>query len=126
VRTALAREGEQLAADHLVHTHGFARVAVNLRVAVEDVRGELDVVVQDARIGLLVVCEVKTRTVGSGAEALISLGERQQRRIRRLTGVLLATGGLSARRVRFDLIAVDVLSRAVDAPRRLTHVADAW
>jgi len=115
-----------LAADHLVRAHGFARVAVNLRVAVEDVRGELDVVVQDARSGLLVVCEVKTRTGGSGAEAVASLGERQQRRIRRLTGVLLATGRLRARRVRFDLIAVDVLSRAASAPRRLTHVPDAW
>jgi putative endonuclease len=118
--------GERLAAEHLVAVHGFTLVALNLRVAVEDLRGELDVVVSDPRTGLLVVCEVKSRTAGSGAEALVALGVRQQQRIRRLTGVLLATGRLRGRRVRFDLVAVDALSRGAGASLRSTHLADAW
>lgn len=106
-----------------MQVHGLALVAVNLRVAVEDVRGELDVVVHDPRSGLLVVCEVKARTTGPAGDALHALGERQQRRIRRLTAVLLATGRLRARRVRFDLVAVDAPSHGAG---RLTHLLDAW
>jgi putative endonuclease len=133
-RVALARAGETLAVRHLADVHGLATVATNLRVAVEDLRGELDVVMADPHGGLLVVCEVKTRTAGPGRGALDALGPAQRARIRRMTAVLLADGTLAARRVRFDLVTVDVAPRrdARDAarpaarPAVLRHVVDAW
>lgn len=121
-RAHLARTGERLAAAHLVELHGLELLALNHRVAVEDVRGELDVIARDRRTGLLVICEVKSRSAQASGGALAKLGWRQQTRIRRMTAVLLATGFLAAGRVRFDLVAVDVAgSRAA-----LTHLEDAW
>jgi putative endonuclease len=128
----LARSGERLAAVHLVEVHGLEIVALNHRVAVEDVRGELDIVARDRRSGLLVVCEVKSRTGRAPGGSIVTLGVRQQARIRRMTGVLLATGSLRATRVRFDLVAVDVPSSAPGGGRgaagraELLHLADAW
>ena len=120
-RTALARVGERLAAEHLADRHDLEVVATNLRVAVEDLRGELDVVMRDHR-GLLVVCEVKARTRAGGAGALEVLGARQRGRIRRMTAVLLADGTLRARSVRFDLVTLDVAPDVL----RLAHLAGAW
>ena len=125
-RTALARAGERLAADHLVDAHGLTIVATNLRVALEDLRGELDVVAQDERTGLLVVCEVKSRTRASGAGASEALGARQQARIRRMTSVLLAQRRLRARRVRFDLVAVDLGGASAGTSATLHHHVGAW
>jgi putative endonuclease len=128
----LARSGERLAAVHLVEVHGLELVALNHRVAVEDVRGELDIVARDRRSGLLVVCEVKSRTGRAHGGSVVTLGARQQARIRRMTAVLLATGSLRATGVRFDLVAVDVPSSApggggAAAGRAvLRHLADAW
>jgi Holliday junction resolvase-like predicted endonuclease len=107
-------------------------LALNHRIAVEDVRGELDVVAFEPRTRLLVVCEVKARSDRAGGSgrgrgpggALVALGPRQQARIRRMTAVLLASGTLRASRVRFDLVAVDVSSTSGRA--ELAHVADAW
>ncbi len=124
-RVLLARTGEQLAVRHLVEVHGLETVAMNLRVAVEGLRGELDVVVRDPRTGLLVVCEVKSRTAASGG-ALEALGARQRARIRRMAGVLLADRTLSARRVRFDLVTLDVGGRRADPVATLQHLAGAW
>ncbi len=131
-RTRLARTGERLAAVHLVEVHGLELLALNHRVAVEDVRGELDVVARDRRSGLLVICEVKSRTGRSSEGALATLGLRQQARIRRMTAVLLATGALRATSVRFDLVAVDVPSSppgpggGMAGRAELTHLSDAW
>jgi Holliday junction resolvase-like predicted endonuclease len=125
-RSGLARAGEQLAAAHLVHVHGLLPVALNLRVAVEGLRGELDVVVRDPCSGLLVVCEVKSRTAAGGAGAVESLGARQQARIRRMTGVLLAEGTLRADGVRFDLITLDLPTRRSGGVAAVRHLAGAW
>ena len=125
-RVALARAGERLAAAHLVEAHGLTIVATNLRVALEDLRGELDVVAHDERTGLLVVCEVKSRTRATGAGASEALGARQQVRIRRMTSVLLAQRRLHARRVRFDLVAVDLGVPSAGASATLLHHAGAW
>ncbi len=125
-RAALGRAGERLALTHLVQVHGLVLVATTLRVAVEDLRGELDVVVRDPRSGTLVVCEVKTRTGSVAGGALAAFGPRQQARIRRMTAVLLASGQLQGRRVRFDLITVDVASPQPGADVRLDHLPDAW
>jgi putative endonuclease len=127
-RSVLARAGERLAARHLVEAHGLEPVAQNLRVAVEGLRGELDVIVRDPLSGLLVVCEVKARTGASGGGALEALSARQQVRIRRMVAVLLADGRLNARSVRFDLIALDAHGEARRAGARATlrHLAGAW
>jgi putative endonuclease len=125
-RAALARAGEGIAAAHLADVHGLAPVAMNLRVAVEELRGELDVVMRDARSGLLVVCEVKTRTGASGAGALEALGARQRARIRRMTAVLLADGTLRARGVRFDLVTIDVAAPGRGGAAAVRHLAGAW
>jgi putative endonuclease len=124
-RTRLARAGERLAAGHLTDVHGLEVLALNHRVSIEDVRGELDVIARDVRSGLLVICEVKARARRStGGGALDALGPRQQARIRRMATVLLATGALRGSRVRFDLVAVD-LNR--DGQRaELVHLVGAW
>ena len=130
-RTRLARSGERLAAAHLVEAHRLEVVALNRRVAFEDVRGELDVIARDPRTGLLVICEVKSRSARAPGGALVTLGPKQQSRIRRMTAVLLATGDLRATRIRFDLVAIDVAPTApgaggVGSRAELTHIADAW
>jgi len=124
-RTALARAGEALAVAHLTEVHGLAVVATNLRVAVEDLRGELDVVMRDRR-GLLVVCEVKARTATADRGALDALGAAQRARIRRMTAALLADGTLRAQQVRFDLVTVDVPRRPHGRAALLEHRAGAW
>lgn len=123
---AFARAGERLAAEHLDTEHGLALVALNLRVSVEGLRGELDVVATDHRTGLLVVCEVKSRTAATGAGALETLSPRQQQRIRRMTGLLLADRTLVARGVRFDLVTIDRPARGAGATVTLRHLAGAW
>ena len=129
-RVALARNTERIAAEHLAGVHGLVTVARNLRVAVDDLRGELDVVAADRGSGLLVVCEVKARTRqprgrGLRPEAAEMLGARQRARIRRMTAVLLADGTLRARAVRFDLVTVDVGADGVQGAR-CRHLAGAW
>jgi len=123
-RTRLARSGERLAAGHLADMHGLDILALNHRIAVDDVRGELDVVALDRRSRLLVVCEVKSRSSRTPGGALVALGVRQQARIRRMTAVMLATTALRAAGVRFDLVAVDVTGS--DGRAEFVHLPDAW
>jgi putative endonuclease len=125
-RAALGRAGERLALQHLVADHGFAPVVTNLRVAVEDLRGELDLVVRDPRSRTLVVVEVKTRSGQAAGGAAVTLGPRQQARIRRMTAYLLASGQLQGRQVRFDLVTVDVVAPRLGTAVRLGHLPDAW
>jgi Holliday junction resolvase-like predicted endonuclease len=124
-RAALGRAGEDAALAHLVAVHGLDPVARNRRVAVDGLRGELDLVLRDPRSGVLVVCEVKVRRgAGRLGGAVAALGPQQSVRIRRLTGALLATTGLRATAVRLDLVAVDVPHGA--GPAALTHLHAAW
>jgi putative endonuclease len=125
-RVVLARTGERLAVEHLVRAHGLVLVATNLRVSIEGLRGELDVVMRDVSSGALVVCEVKSRTGASGAGAVESLGARQRARIRRMTAALLADGALRARCVRFDLVTLDVSARRPGGEGRLGHLVGAF
>ena len=125
-RTALARAGERAAAAHLTTVHGLTVVATNLRVTIDELRGELDVVASDGRGRLLVVCEVKARTRSPHGEAGEALGVRQQLRIRRLTAALLADGTLRGGRVRFDLVSADVTPGRTARVAALTHRAGAW
>ncbi len=124
-RQALGRAGEDAALAHLVAVHGLDPVTRNRRIAVEGLRGELDLVLRDPRSGVLVVCEVKVRrAAGPLGGAVAALGPRQSLRIRRLTAALLATSDLSATAVRLDLVAVDVPRGA--GPAALVHLHAAW
>lgn len=125
-RARLGACGEQLAAFHLEQHDGLEIIARNWRVTLDELRGELDVVARDPHDGTVVVCEVKTRRDAAGRDGAVgALGPRQQARIRRMVGVLLATGELRARRVRFDLIALDLTARAGHDAERTPRGADA-
>jgi putative endonuclease len=81
--------------------HGFVVLARNWRRPF----GELDLVV--GRSGLVVFCEVKTRTrsdFGGGAAAVTPA---KQARIRRLAAEWLVTEHHPPVEVRFDVVAVD-------------------
>ncbi len=98
-RQARGRRGEDLAADWYTR-RGFRVVDRNWRSR----RGELDLVVRSG--GLLVFCEVKTRSsdrFGTPAEAVT---RDKQLRIRRLASEWMAEADTHARRVRFDVAAV--------------------
>ena len=124
-RGRLGRAGEDAALVHLTGVHRLELVARNRRIAVDDLRGELDLVLRDPRSGVLVVCEVKVRrAAGHLGGAVAALGPRQSARIRRLTAALLATTALRAPAVRLDLVAVDVPRGG--GPASLTHLHAAW
>ncbi len=99
-RSELARAGEE-AALQAYRRRGYSLVARNWRCPL----GELDLVV--ARGGLLVVCEVKTRSgsaLGGGYEAVTP---RKRERIRRLAAAFLqALDGDQPLAVRFDVASV--------------------
>jgi putative endonuclease len=96
----LGRDGEARVADHY-RARGYTVVAQNWRAGRT---GEIDLVL--ARDGIVVICEVKTRTsarFGTPAEAV---DWRKQRRLRTLAVQFLAEHDLRARLVRFDVAAV--------------------
>jgi putative endonuclease len=114
----LGAAGERLAAQHLVRDHGLTIVARNWRLAAGELRGELDLVAIDEAAGLLVVGEVKTRRDAARfGGAIESLGPRQRRRLRALTGAYLRETGARYAQVRLDLLAIDVGREA-----SLTHL----
>ena len=98
-RQRRGRRGEDLAAQWYVR-RGFRVVDRNWRSR----RGELDLVLEAN--GLLVFCEVKTRSsdrFGTPAEAVT---RDKQRRVRRLAGEWMTVHRTRARRVRFDVASV--------------------
>jgi putative endonuclease len=98
-RSARGRDGE-LAALRVYQRRGFRVLAQNWRCPV----GELDLVLD--RGGLLVFCEVKTRTgaaFGGGYEAVTW---SKRRRLRRLAQAFLASTASSHHGIRFDVASV--------------------
>jgi len=98
-RAVLGAHGED-ATLALYRGAGFRLLARNWRCPA----GELDLVVQ--RAGLIVVCEVKTRSgsaFGGGYEA-VSWSKR--RRLRRLAEIFLTQRGRVGAEVRFDVASV--------------------
>ncbi len=101
VRRALGDWGERLAAAHLAAA-GMVLLDRNWRTAA----GEIDIVARDG--DAVVFCEVKTRrgtTFGDGTEGVT---EAKTRRLRQLATQWLATSGIRARCVRFDVVSVMV------------------
>jgi putative endonuclease len=98
-RQALGARGEALAADWYTE-HGFTVLDRNWRSRT----GELDVVV--GAPGVVVFCEVKTRTTdayGVGAEAVTPT---KQQRIRRLASEWLAAQPGTRGELRFDVVSI--------------------
>lgn len=98
-RSARGRDGED-AALGVYRRRGFRVVARNWRCPI----GELDLVLE--RGGLLVFCEVKTRTgaaFGGGYEAV---NWSKRRKLRQLAEAFLASGSSRASGVRFDVASV--------------------
>jgi putative endonuclease len=99
VRSTRGRVGEEAALD-LYERRGFRAVARNWRCAL----GELDLVLE--RGGLLVFCEVKTRSgpaFGGGYEAVTW---SKRRKLRQLAETFLAARRPRHSRVRFDVASV--------------------
>ena len=80
---------------------GYSTVARNWRCPI----GEIDLVVM--RGGLLVFCEVKTRSGGAFGGGFEAVTGRKQRKLRQLAEVFLLTEGVDPARVRFDVASVD-------------------
>jgi putative endonuclease len=98
-RSTRGRVGEQAALD-LYERRGFRALARNWRCPL----GELDLVLE--RGGLLVFCEVKTRSgpaFGGGYEAVTW---SKRRKLRQLAEAFLAAGPSRHARVRFDVASV--------------------
>jgi putative endonuclease len=115
-RAQLGAAGEELAVRHL-EAAGMVILDRNWRCAVDDVRGELDVVARDG--DALVVCEVKTRRGAGAGTPLEAITPRKLAQLRRLAGVWLARSGLRAREVRLDAVGVQLSD---GGPPRIQHV----
>lgn len=117
-RRRLGQIGEDLAAEHFQRL-GFEVVDRNYRTR----HGELDLVLQDARI--LVFCEVKTRRAGGG-EPFWSLRADKQAQVRRMALQWLrdAPERPYAEQLRFD--AVGVVVDPGGALVRLDHIEAAF
>ena len=99
----LGRIGEQIAVRYL-ESLGYEIVDRNWRLAVEGLRGEVDVVARQGETW--VFCEVKTRRRSEdGDEALLAVTPAKQRQLRRLAAAYLAAADAHGT-IRFDVVAV--------------------
>lgn len=106
---SLGTVGEELAARHLVVDDRLTVVTRNWRLAAGELRGELDVVAVDAAAGTVVVCEVKARRDAARfGGALAAVSPRKRAKVRALTAAFLREARLPYRRVRLDVIAIDL------------------
>ena len=98
-RRALGARGESLAGDWYV-ARGYTVLARNWRTR----SGELDLVLESG--GVIVFCEVKTRTsdaFGAGVEAVT---REKQLRLRRLAAQWLEVQDRPHRGLRFDVVSI--------------------
>ena len=98
-RRVLGTTGEAAAAS-VYERAGWSVLARNWRCR----EGELDLVL--GRDGVLVFCEVKTRTTDRYGGAAAAVTASKQSRIRRLAMRWLADTGARARKLRFDVAVV--------------------
>jgi putative endonuclease len=102
-RIEMGRRGEDAAAAYLERI-GMSLEARNWRCPM----GEIDVVARDGEV--LVLCEVKTRRSERAGSAEEAVSATKQRKLVRLAEAYLASGGPAPVSVRFDVVAIRVLS----------------
>lgn len=120
-RAAVGARGEQLACDFLTSL-GLEVVARNWRIALGELRGELDVVALDHGNRQVVVVEVKARSGGGFGGPLAAVTPRKQARIRQLAVMFLVEARLPYPHVRFDVVGV----RFDHDPPGIQHVMEAF
>lgn len=98
-RLARGREGEDAAA-RVFERRGFRVLARNWRCPL----GELDLVLE--KDGLLVFCEVKTRSGASFGGGYESVTWAKRRKLRHLAEAFLAAHAPEHRQIRFDVASV--------------------
>lgn len=111
-RVALGRYGEQLAARHLTDL-GMVVLDRNWRCDA----GEIDLVLRDG--GVLVVCEVKTRTSTAFGTPHEAITAAKLARLRRLAARWVSAHDLRPRDIRIDLVAI---VRPRRGPSEVDHV----
>jgi putative endonuclease len=114
-RSALGSAGEQLVCSHL-EQQGFSLVARNVRVG----RLEIDLIAR--RGGLLVFCEVRTRSSAAFVDAIDTIDRAKQTRIRRAAELWLLRQRLEPGEIRFDAASVLVTGDR----RELSYYEDAF
>ncbi len=102
-RKEMGRRGEDAAAAYLERV-GMSIEARNWRCSI----GEVDIIARDG--ATLVLCEVKTRRSERAGTAEEAVSPTKQRRIARLAEVYLASMGAGTDSVRFDVVAIRILS----------------
>jgi putative endonuclease len=102
-KDSLGRYGEALAVRHLCAA-GLEILDRNWRSPDRSVRGELDIVARDA--GVLVFCEVKTRSSTAYGLPAEALSRTKQAKVRALARVWLDTHSHPWSEVRFDVVSV--------------------
>jgi putative endonuclease len=100
--------GEDLVAAHL-ERQGFEIVARNARVG----RLELDVIAH--RDGMLVFCEVRTRSRDSFLDPILTIDREKVRRLRTAAALWLRANQVFAEQLRFD--AASVVLGSVGEPK---------
>ena len=106
--STLGRYGEEVAARFLAEQRGMTVLDRNWRCP----EGEIDLVLRDG--GVLVVCEVKTRTSLAHGTPHEAVDDRKLARLRRLGIAWVRAHGVRAPDIRVDLVAV--LRRRTGAP----------
>jgi putative endonuclease len=102
-RNEIGRRGEDAAAAYLERI-GMSLEARNWRCSM----GEIDIVAREE--GVLVLCEVKTRRSERAGTAEEAVSATKQRKLVRLAQAYLASGGGVPTGIRFDVVAIRVLS----------------
>ena len=102
-RNEIGRRGEDAAAAYLERV-GMSVESRNWRCAF----GEIDIVARDGEA--LVLCEVKTRRSERAGTAEEAVSPTKQKRIARLAQLYAGSSGAAQGPVRFDVIAIRVLS----------------
>ena len=97
----LGRYGENLAAEHLAAL-GLCVVDRNWRCSL----GEIDIVAFDAQAGVIVFCEVKTRSSTAFGLPVEAVDRRKARQLRRLAVAWLEAHPHPRCGVRFDVVGV--------------------
>jgi putative endonuclease len=110
--TAVGKRGEDLAAGYLEQL-GMVVIERNWRCEL----GEIDLIARES--GVLILCEVKTRTSTRKGHPLEAISDRKIRRLRRLALRWLDDASIYAPRLRFDVIGI-VLS--AHRPPEITHI----